>query len=289
MPGDEIFTSYGDNDWFESRDIPHKLMSTKGTTTFSRPLRQLQQTGHCLSDISIYESSISGAGLGVFAIRSLQANEVVSIAPVLVMPKHVIGSSITNSVLINYVLSQPGSDVSLFPLGRAGMVNNGGVNSSLRVSWYDWDKRRALRSGEMPDILRNKNANELELDDFSSLDICYVATRDIEKGEELTLYYGQQWEKTWDLYQQELHKVDSSTPRHDTPVFLEPIGVPEGMFPESWMKPCIGSDCNFEEEVSIEDIIRSKEFKTKRTEVVWKSKSVENSVEVPGTPSGAEL
>lgn len=250
--GDEIFTSYGDSDWFETRNIPYKKTTIDGSMELSRPLDELKRSGHCLSDVSVRNSTIIGAGQGLFAERAFKKGEVVSISPVLIMPKHVLNDINSNSVLINYVLSLVNSDVALFPLGRAGMVNNGGEEASLTVHWYDWESRRVLPMGQMPEAVRYKHIDELEAHPFASLDICYVATRDITKGEELTLPYGEQWESTWQIYQMELMKYKTGT-SEGRPLFMEPIGLNADMFPPSWKVSCIGHTC--EDYASEEEIV----------------------------------
>lgn len=239
--GDEIFTTYGESEWFDSRDIPYRESPTSGQ--LSRSMRDLKASGHCLTDVAVRPSTIPKAGKGLFAVRSFQAGEVVSISPVLVLPKHVISDMDTNSVLVNYVFSVHGSDVALLPLGRAAMVNNGGDNSSLSVRWYEWETRKVLHGSDMP-----RAAKELEIDDLegspaASLDISFVATRDINQGEELTLNYGERWESTWNSYVESLSNLNSfgNSPK---PIFLEPIGLDPHMYPTSWLVPCIGSSCD---------------------------------------------
>lgn len=259
-PGEEIFTSYGSDEWFNSRDIPYRQSPMTGT--HSRSLKDLNAFGHCLTDVSIQKSKIAGAGQGLFAEKSFKAGEVVSIVPVLVMPKHILSEVGANSVLVNYAMSVPGSDVALFPLGRAAMVNNGGQSSNLKVQWYDWDSRRVLLGSERPSAVNERTVDELEASPYASLDICYIATQNIEKGEELTLFYGAQWENLWENYQNALESTSifGNSPR---PVFLEPVGLEAGMFPDSWMVSCIGTNCGEEDEDGIDE---SETIEVERTE-----------------------
>lgn len=248
--GDEIFTSYGDEEWFETRDINY--IEPLETHKLSRSLEYLKSFGHCLTDVAVRKSLIEGAGKGLFAQRSFKVGEVVSIAPVLLMPKHLLDDVHANSVMINYAMSLPDSDVTLLPLGRAAMVNNGGKNANLKVHWYDWESRRVLHGFDRPSVVNRLSIDDLEASPFASLDISFVATRDVAEGEELTLDYGEQWEKLWVNYRNVLSRtpVFGKSPR---PVFLEPVGLEPGMFPDSWFVKCIGSSCSAEVE-SLDDL-----------------------------------
>jgi hypothetical protein len=300
--GDEVFTSYGEDDWFKTRDISYKTAADDGSMELSRPLAELERTGHCLSDVSVRDSGIPGAGQGLFAERAFRQGDVVSISPVLVMPKHILDEIDTHSVLINYVMSLPGSDVTLFPLGRAGVANNGGKdNSSLSVHWYDWDDRRIIPHGELPGAVRYKHIEEIESAPFASLDISYVATRDIQAGEELTIFYGEQWESTWKVYNEMLEKYEKSQTtggRVRRPIFLEPVGLNSAMFPAAWMVPCIGISCDEysaeeeEEEVDIKVVAKEKGFgsasnilNAHKTTVTW-AKSGSSAKETPKVVEG---
>lgn len=242
--GDELFTNYGGEEWFDIRGIPFDgSVDGLDVEDRSRDIAELSSLGHCLTDIGVYESDIPSAGEGVFAERDFKAGDVVSISPVLVLPKHILNST-SNSVMINYVLSVPGSDVTLLPLGRAAMVNNGGKEASLEVHWYDWDAHRPLYDDKMPSIMLERNIDELEASSFALLDLSYVATRDIEKGEELSIFYGVEWEAAWKEYQSALwRRKQLLHAAGDVPLFKHPIGVKPEMFPSSWMVDCIGETC----------------------------------------------
>jgi hypothetical protein len=237
--GEEIFNSYGDESWFEGRDIEFVSGDIEeGLLSLSRSLTDLERTGHCLSDVEILESSMgAGAGDGLFATRPFKSGEVVSLSPVLFMAKHTLLETSATSELVNYALSLPGSDVSLVPMGRAGMANDGGPAASLRLHWYDWASRSVLYGSDMPDAIKGKTVDEIESSRFVTLDVCYVATRDIEEGEELTLFYGEEWGREWQLHTQR-QQADSSA------LFRHFIDVSPEMFPNSWMIDCVGNSCH---------------------------------------------
>lgn len=243
--GEELFTNYGGEQWFNARGIPYDSgEDSLDVDDRSRDIEELSASGHCLTDVAVDDSAIPGAGQGVYAERSFKAGEVVSITPVLILPKHILNDTYANSVMVNYVLSVDGSDVTLLPLGRASMVNNGGKESSLSVHWYDWEGQRVLYD-QYPSAALERSIEELEASHFANLDISYVATRDIEEGEELTLNYGPEWEAAWKEYQNTIwRRKQLIHAAIDPPIFRQPIGVSATMFPSSWMGNCIGRDCN---------------------------------------------
>jgi hypothetical protein len=238
--GDEIFNSYGNMGWFSERSIEFNSgAAEEADESLSRPLHDLRRTGHCLSDVGVYESTVPGVGEGLFAERSFKKGEVVSISPLLFIPKHTLLETSATSLLVNYALSLPDSDVSFLPIGRAGMVNNGGKVASLRLHWYDWKSRRVLEGSELPDAMKGLSVDEIEASRFANLDVCYVATRNIEEGEELTLFYGKEWSKAWKLHKKKLLTDPNA-------LFRQFISVSPGMFPSSWMVDCVGKSCNEE-------------------------------------------
>jgi hypothetical protein len=149
--GGEVFTNYG-KQWFKDRNIKrNKATSTHAASTYS--LDELTLKGVCMSDIYVAESSIPFAGKGVFANKQFRRGDVVSVSPVLVLPRHVMEAAGDHSVLLNYCITAPtiltptatittttttttttdgdtsshasSSDVALLPLSQAGMMNHG--------------------------------------------------------------------------------------------------------------------------------------------------------------------
>eukprot|EP01036_Dinobryon_divergens_P040527 gene40527-53596_t len=86
--GEEIFTSYGDNEWFTLRNIPHDDGITNETSSKKYSLEELEKVGHCVTNVIIDESTQPIAGNGIFAKKDFKKGEIVSISPVLILPKH---------------------------------------------------------------------------------------------------------------------------------------------------------------------------------------------------------
>lgn len=225
LQGQEIFANYGDS-WFEDRDL--ELRGMTGSSVLVRSTKELDEIGHCLSDISIGPSLISGRG--VFANRSFKSGEIVAISPVFILPKHLLQSSKSNTVMLNYGLSTSDSDVCLVPIGRISMINNGKDSANVDIVWYDWETRTA---GGTPTILSEHTIDALEAFPYTRLDLAYRASRDIAKGEELTINYGAEWEAKW------AEHVGNGA----NGVMLQSIDAPAGLFPDSWKVKCFGQHC----------------------------------------------
>lgn len=234
-PGDEMFANYGSN-WFEDR-----AMTDAGAEVephISRSLSDLEATGHCLSDVYVDASAIPSAGRGVFASRAFAEGEVVSISPVLILPRHLLERPESNTVMLNYAVSANGTDVAILPIGTGAMINNGRTDkANVKLEWYEWSTHT---SGGRPAALTSRTIDELDESPFSALDVSYRATRDIAKDEEILLDYGAEWSEAWEHYL--VARADASAPV--PALFRSPVGAPPGLFPEPWLGlKCFGQHC----------------------------------------------
>jgi hypothetical protein len=246
--GEELFASYGEGeDWFTSRGI--KLSPVKYDP--SNPPRYsqefLEQQGHCMSDIEVRNSSIPLAGRGVFARRSFKKGEIVSISPVLVLPKHNLDDTTSHSVIINYCYAIPETDMALFPIGLGGLINHGGRSSNVELNWFDWSaysSEPSSSSSFTPERL-SWSAVKLEANPFAPLDLQYIATQDIASGEEVLLDYGVGWEESWVAYLEGMKRYWSEFGSSGVvigPQFRSMIEITSDMaFPPNLRSPpCIG-------------------------------------------------
>jgi hypothetical protein len=188
-PGDELVTGFG-------RDSRYNCSEKSIHCRKAYDLDQLKQVGHCISHLYLSNSSLPEVNEGVFSKVSYKKGDVVSISPIVILPKHsVLNISNSSSVdLINYCLVSPGnsSDVALFPIGLMGRANHGGKAFNVRIDWHNWSTSSSLLSHPI---------NDLESLNYPPLNIQYIATRDIAQGEEITLYYGKDWAIDWRAYQ----------------------------------------------------------------------------------------
>lgn len=234
--GDEIYTSYGDKEWFNTRGIAYDHRSTEAATKSKYTAEDLALHGHCMSDVFVDESTIPLAGKGLFTKRSFKKGEIISISPVLVLPKHAVAAD--EGVLLNYCIASTSSDVALFPIGLIALANHGGSDSNVAITWFAWDdeERFSEKLKQKPDELLKAH--------FAQIDIAITATRDIAVGEELLLFYGEPWESSYVEHLDRLDEwVEEGEADDKKPQFRAPIEAPEGLFPKWWRGSCIGPDC----------------------------------------------
>lgn len=204
--GEELFADYGE-DWFFDRGITFDEELDDGPPLRYENTAALQEAGHCLSHIRIARSNIRGAGDGVFTTRAFAQGEIVSISPLISIPKSILDEVRNETVLANYCFSAPGTDDAFLPIGTAGMINHGGLAEevggsvvNLRVEWYMWsDQRRHAQHKPLDpqDVKRNAEAGKSP---YGVYDLAYRATRNIAAGEELFISYGKEWEEAWRSY-----------------------------------------------------------------------------------------
>jgi len=235
--GEEVFILYSDS--FET-DINATYSTSSSVPKYTKT--ELQEVGHCLSDVYVNKSVLPKAGQGLFAKIPFKTGDVVTISPVAVLPKHAVEATSTESVLLNFCIVSEGSDVALFPFGLAGMVNHGGVDSNLRMEWYGWGGDNTSVSEMLA-----RSADDLTAMSSAPLDVAYIATRDIAAGEELTVNYGSSWEKSFAMYLEDLRTwlhVRKSQPYIILPNIFKPsfrhgVAAPERFFPDHWSQKSV--------------------------------------------------
>ena len=264
-----MYTSYGDESWFKSRQV--ELAPDLPVNEI--PLSELQSgEAQCLSHLYVKESEIPMAGQGVFSKASYAEGDTVYVSPVLVLPKQQVRKHQDSNVLINYCISEEGSDAALLPIGLTGMLNHGGAGSNVRMEWYSAGEEEGERGegGQTPAPSRLQlPLRDLEALPFAPLDVRYVATRDIPRGQELLLDYGAAWTRRWldhldrllewngDVEWNEESKENAvDSPIALMPQFREPIGTPVGFFPEHFKSDCIEGEEVCSEYVSAGEVKR---------------------------------
>jgi hypothetical protein len=239
--GEEFVSHYGDT-WFAEREYITYNEEPHGNTPFI-PVAELKTSGYCLSAVEVRESSIPLAGNGLFAKNVFNIGDVVSVSPLLILPKHEIEWTVEHSVLINYVISAEGSDVALLPFTQMALANHGGVLANVKLQWLEWP---AMQSFNGTVLSYQTSLEELMRVPFAPLDMKLVATRPIAAGEEVLLDYGAAWERAWLRYLQEKEAwetVRQRSPRHPVPPphFRAAIGAGDetGLFPPHFFVQCL--------------------------------------------------
>jgi hypothetical protein len=187
VPGDEIFVSYGGDEWFSDRGLELLDADARGGLPPGIAPRQRR----CLSDVYIGTSKIPGAGNGAFASRSFSKGDIISTAPVIAVPK----LRFINTDLKPYLVGTQTLDIAFIPVDKLSMANHNGSNPNLMLCWFHGDEANVEdMCNIMPEVLEMgfvDNKNDLVKQPFAHLYVAYVARRDITAGDELTVsYYG---------------------------------------------------------------------------------------------------
>ena len=231
--GEEITISYGSDTYFKERNIQADFSTHHTFQPINYSMDILREKGHCLTDIFVNSTTIPAASKGVFSKRRFKKNEVVSISPVLVVPKHVLQRNGRSSVLLNYCFASSEHDVAFLPTGTAAMINHGtGATANVGIRWFDWEGRDVLDLLQSVDV-----AKDLIGARSAPLHMEYFALRPLSAGEELLLDYGQEWEAVWRVYLQVLSHWMATTGGGDevmlqAPQFRQPIQMPRNMLPD---------------------------------------------------------
>jgi hypothetical protein len=175
-----------------------------------RSIQELERTGRCVDTIYPGTSTIPQAGRGAFAKKSFQAGEIVTATPLLFTHspdffKQYRGdwNDLENSqpdeksfrsfsIVMNYCWRHESASLFLCPYGyEVNYINHNQTLVNVKMQWEE-------------DGVMGHKANLLEsspdaMGDLPSpgLIMSFVATRDIQKGEEIFLDYGNAWEEAW--------------------------------------------------------------------------------------------
>lgn len=104
---------------------------------------------------------------------------------------------------MNYCIASAYSNITLFPIALAALINHSPASTAnVQVDWYWWNK-----DGTNEETMNRKMQTsllELSLKEAAQLDLQYIATRDIEAGEEILYSYGEEWQDAWSEYSAEI-------------------------------------------------------------------------------------
>jgi hypothetical protein len=108
-----------------------------------------------------------------------------------------------HQLLLNYCFGHAESTLLLCPYGLLNfLINHNAKNPNTRIQWSN--NHRHPEWFDMPvEEWGGKNHNGLSMD--------FVALRDIEKGEEITIDYGEEWERAW---QEHERNFDAPRPKY---------------------------------------------------------------------------
>jgi len=192
----------------------------------------LENNGFCLDTINNGVSNINNAGRGAFANRDIEKGEIITITPLIhIADKDLLtmypiefvkndendqveerydksGGPIGKQILLNYAFGHPESTMVFVPTGpQVTLINNGAKNSNAHVKWAESDDSMINPSGYL-----DMTVDEMAEVNESVLILKIVAARDIGVGEEITINYGNSWQKAWDSYEEKWKETKEGKP-----------------------------------------------------------------------------
>jgi len=162
----------------------------------------LEENGICLDNIRADQSSIRQAGRGAFATRAMKRGQVIAPLPLMHIDRRKLSmfedfedpdsKEVSKQLILNYSFGHKNSTLLFFPYGPVVNFVNNHVDKTkvnARIRWsrtkyhtQAWEKLSAQ------EVLNERRAG---------LMLEFVAIRGIEKGEEIFIDYGSDWDKTW--------------------------------------------------------------------------------------------
>jgi SET domain len=210
----------------------------------------LESNGYCMDTLSIQPSSIPDAGRGAFAKKRFAAGERILPLPLLQIPReslHIYSTRRENisekkdtrhQLLMNYCFGVAGSSMLLMPYSSAGNFINhaNSTSANAKVVWAVADSDPTDFHKE--DWMMLSSAKILQKS-HTGLLMHVVATREIARGEEVTIDYGEDWERTWNDHvaswsQEDAHLSASELNTVETEIRT----VFEDPYPEGVMTAC---------------------------------------------------
>lgn len=194
-------------------------------SVMKRGVSWIKENGLCMDNILPGKSTIPFVGKGAFANRFLAEGNIVSPVPLLqILDRDIlltyevnreeeseyvdIGSEpIGKQLLINYCFGHKDSKILLCPQSNAILINhcssrnNGAGHCGIKgpnakIQWASgWDPNTPLWLEMSLDRM-----SEVTAESSRGLSFEVIATRDINKGEEIFIDYGSNWEDAWELH-----------------------------------------------------------------------------------------
>ncbi len=184
--------------------------------TAQRSLAWLYENGRCLDEIALGNSTIPGAGRGAIARRAIKKGEFVSASPMLQLDRKSMDlfeeyeedGSIYHEgqqLLLNYCYGHKNSSLLLYPVAPVvSAINHNSVeNANTKIQWSTLSNHQMAWMQKSPkDILTIQK---------SGLFVDFIATRDIQEGEEIFINYGAEWEDAWTNHVENWQPIEDAT------------------------------------------------------------------------------
>ena len=174
----------------------------------------LQEHGYCIDHIRPATSTITNAGTGAFATRFLPKDTIITPAPLVQMHRyhaqmyfkqdygetiHLVGTQL----LQNYCFGHRKSSLLLFPYAPiVNFINHHSDKVNARLQWSTSSSNTILKTQDW----LQKSVHEVLTQDYPVLMLEFVATRDIQEGEEIFIHYGDHWQQSWEQHSRSWNK-----------------------------------------------------------------------------------
>lgn len=168
-----------------------------------RSLDWLQSNGYCMDTLTIQPSSIPHAGRGAFSKKAFKAGETILPLPMLQIEREeldILGEQGVQSqqLILNYCFGHKHSSLLLYPYSStSNFVNHNGKGANAKVVWAQNDPTGFHKAEWF-----NLTTKDLIEKEHTGLLMLLVATRDIDKDEEVTIDYGSDWLEAWEKHVQ---------------------------------------------------------------------------------------
>lgn len=198
---------------FEDMQSAQAVGSAESRLPYSlRTIEWLDEHGRCMDNIRPGNSTLPNAGRGAFAARFIPKGGLVAPGPVLHIPNqtamNMYGSdpltgerdATTHTgmqLIVNYCFGHRKSTLLLCPYTSPSAYINHSRKPNARVVWADKTTPNHNADWLVGDI------EFLKEQEVIGLSLNFVATRDIQPGEEVFIDYGREWEKAWEKYVKE--------------------------------------------------------------------------------------
>ncbi|KAG7366711.1 SET methyltransferase domain containing protein [Nitzschia inconspicua] len=200
--------------------------------TSIRSVEWLRENGRCMTNIYDGISRIPHAGRGAFASTFIAKGEIVAPAPLIHIPnrdvftlyaekisnvektkgnvaKNIVpdhSRPIHQQLLLNYCFGHRESSLLLCPYGLlTSHINHDGKNPNTRIQWAQ-DEHMAYPEW------REQSIDSWGSQEKAGLSFDFVALRDIEPHEEITIDYGHEWSIAWQNHVKYFRKPQNYTP-----------------------------------------------------------------------------